>query len=304
MIQLHVRMHCNNGPYIWDLSNHTEGFGSTLQHRKQSIILSEILGAPWIGTLINKHDKIPRLNNQNWLGLGDENCTMSMLRKYEQNKSIQTINASVLYREPALRIENLCRIKSVPKSILLKYNISKDTAIKVDIHHVHQDWNYCLFSSKFRSRFYSTQIVKEKRVLKPKGDHWIAVHFRWGDVRTNNSEHPNSRAGGGLSRLANHAKIHANNFKNASVFFLSEGTPEDFVHFKIIVPNAIMILNGSWKDALWIMSQSNVLIGGTSSFFVLGAHLCSNCTIVTKTSQKKFKAHKGENTSHHTLLPL
>ena len=73
------RTHCSNGPYIWDLSNHTEGIGSTLQHRKQSLILSNTLGAPWIGTLENEHDAIPRPNNQRWLGLGDTDCTSTML---------------------------------------------------------------------------------------------------------------------------------------------------------------------------------------------------------------------------------
>ena len=36
-----------------------------------------------------------------------------------------------------------------------------------------------------------------------------------------------------------------------------------------------------------IMSQSQLLIGGQSSFFVLGSHLCNNCTVI-HSSGKKF----------------
>ena len=71
-----------------------------------------------------------------------------------------------------------------------------------------------------------------------------------------------------------------------------------------IVPSTEWRLDDAWKDALWTISQSNIVIGGTSSFFALGAHLCSQCTVVTIKSHPKFRAHRFEKTTHHNLQQL
>merc|ERR1712150_73249 len=53
----------------------------------------------------------------------------------------------------------------------------------------------------------------------------------------------------------------------------------------------------SWKRDIDIMSQSQLLLGGSSSFFVLGSHLCENCSVI-HSSDKKFIKSEYEN-----LLP-
>ena len=78
----------------------------------------------------------------------------------------------------------------------------------------------------------------------------------------------------------------------------------EFEEFRTIVPSTEWRLDDAWKDALWTISQSNIVIGGTSSFFALGAHLCSQCTVVTIKSHPKFRAHRFEKTTHHNLQQL
>ena len=87
-----------------------------------------------------------------------------------------------------------------------------------------------------------------------------------------------------------------------------------FSLFRQAVPNAEPLLDGDWKDALWTLAQSNVLVGGPSTFFTLGAHLCGNCTVVvnyaavsdyeTKRTKVRFLAHSTEHLAarHHAVL--
>ena len=293
------RKHCNNGPYLWDRSNHLEGIGSTFQHRKQSLILADVIKAPWIGRLINDHDAEPKPNNFRWFGLGATDCNESMLQQYKQNHTMNFLDASKLYRDPAFHIYQMC--SGSKKSV---HGIDRDTIIEVKEHHLHEDWNYCVFDARFRRRFHDVQVHYYKQKPRPETEFWISVHFRWGDVHTSNVERPNVRAGIGLSQLARNTKEYFKENPKARVFFFSEGEQHEFEDFRTIVPSTEWRLNGSWKDALWTMSQSNVLIGGTSSFFVLGAHLCNQCTVVTIESSPKFRSRPFEDTKHHNLQQL
>ena len=54
----------------------------------------------------------------------------------------------------------------------------------------------------------------------------------------------------------------------------------------------------AWKRDIDIMSQSQLLIGGSSSFFVLGAHLCENCTVIHSSVPKFAKSE------YEKLLPM
>ena len=47
------------------------------------------------------------------------------------------------------------------------------------------------------------------------------------------------------------------------------------------------------------MSQSNLLIGGSSSFFMLGAHLCQNCTVIHNSVAKFKKTHYERKLTSH-----
>jgi len=64
--------------------------------------------------------------------------------------------------------------------------------------------------------------------------------------------------------------------------------------------------SASWVETLDIMSQSKVLIGGESTFFVLAAGLCDECTVVPLSSkaQKYFSSHDPSEAllaQHHNV---
>ena len=99
-------------------------------------------------------------------------------------------------------------------------------------------------------------------------------------------ESPNHRAGAGLSQYIDETRLHLDRHrqynKTISLHFFSEGDVKTFAKFQDNFPNATMHVNEvDWVDALDVMTQSNVLIGGISSFFALAAHLCHNCTVIS-----------------------
>jgi hypothetical protein len=74
------------------------------------------------------------------------------------------------------------------------------------------------------------------------------------------------------------------------VHFFSEGEPSTFESFQIAFPTAKLHLeSASWVETLDIISQSKILIGGGSTFFVLAAGLCEECTIVAVNSNVYMK---------------
>ena len=89
------------------------------------------------------------------------------------------------------------------------------------------------------------------------------------------------------------------------VHFFSEGPSATFAAFARAVPGAIMHLSGLWQEAIDTLSRCNVLIGGKSSFFALGAHLCDECKVIAP-PQRKFAIHAEEliAAAHHELVPL
>ena len=297
------REHCNDGPYVWDRSTHREGIGSTFNYRKRSLILADAMQAPWIGTLFNSHDPKPKPNNDRWFGLGATDCNETMLHQYKQSHTMNFLQASKLYRSPAFHIDHMCDGIQKRKKLTM-HGIDRNTVIEVNEHHLHQDWNYCTFNARFRGRFHDVQVHQYRQNPRPESEFWISVHFRWGDTRTRNVDRPDHRAGRGLSRLAHDTNKYFKANSNARVFFISEGKPHEFEEFRTIVPSTEWRLDDAWKDALWTISQSNIVIGGTSSFFALGAHLCSQCTVVTIKSHPKFRAHRFEKTTHHNLQQL
>ena len=92
------------------------------------------------------------------------------------------------------------------------------------------------------------------------------------------------------------------------------GDRTPFSIFRKVIPAAEPLLDGDWKDSLWTLAQSNVLVGGPSTFFMLGAHLCGNCTVVVNHAAvsrqamnsvyNSFRAHSTEleAAKHHTVL--
>lgn len=224
---------------------------------------------------------------------------------------MQFVNASTLYRHHEFDIDQLCTGRPINNRNIF----DKNTVIEVNEHPLHQDWNYCTFNERFRLRFQKVQVHQYGRQQRPESEFWIAVHFRWGDLqnefslgrftpRKNDVEHPDFRAGRGLSTLAHDAMEYLKVNPGARVFLISEGERDEFQAFRTIIPTTEFMLNETWRDALWTISQSNVAIGGISSFFAVGAHLCNKCTVVTITNNTKFKPHMEEQRSHQTHFDM
>jgi len=258
--------------------------------------MADAVRAPWIGTLENSHDPEPRQNYAEWFGLGDKDCNETMLLQYQQRSLMDVVDASSLYRHQAFSIQHMCANNVRPDEYRKKFGLGPNTVIKVDEHHLHEDWNYCVFNQRFRERFH------HNKPHKPPQEFWISVHFRWGDVATHDVERPNVRAYQGLTTLANKVAKYMTDRPQARVFFFSEGHKSAFQTFLNIVPMANVRLNGSWKESLYTMAQSDVLIGGTSSFFVVGAHLCHRCIVSTNIRQIKFRQHHVESADNHITL--
>ena len=316
---------CNKGPYVYDKSHHLEGIGSTFQHRKYGFILASAIKARWVGTLKNEHEnpyfdvdddglytsgKDSLINYAPLFGFQQDECSEDDLLDEQTNKHLHFIYIDEDgYDYPD--IEDLCKSIS-EKSIYPWPNITSNTIIVVDGDDLHENWNYCLFNSYFRNGFYNAQRIR-KVIERPTNEKWISVHFRWGDTSTESVESPNGRAGASLSAYIDTTKHYIDMFnpkegdsKKIMIHFFSEGQPDIFASFQNKFPSSTLHLNSShWINALDIMSQSNVIIGGSSSFFALASHLCSNCTVVTThPNSYKFLAEDEEIllAKHHELV--
>lgn len=202
----------------------------------------------------------------------------------------------------------MCAGELSPSQYRYQFGLDTNVVIEVNEHPLHEDLNYCTFNEHFRSRYYDAQL-RLGRIVRPSSEFWIAVHFRWGDTSTQDPEKPNGRAGKGLTAFAQATAVWVKANPDARVYFLSEGSEETFSTFRRFVPHVNLQLNGDWRDALWTMAQSNVLLGGSSSFFALGAHLCHECTVATTKrgkSGRKFRATVSEknSTRHHHLVEI
>jgi len=285
---------CTDGPYVYDVNRHLEGIGSTFQHRKHGLILADALGGRWMGTLKNEHESPPRANHRSFFGLGGsgDQCEERDFRQ-------RPIAFSSI--EPRARIWQLCRIIHREEQAEFRelHNISRASVILLKGEgRVIEKWNYCLFNERFRRRFRDAQGQRGLEFTKGNNDTQVAVYFRWGDTAkwTRSVERPGRRNIWGLTTLAKFVKerVLVGENKNATINFISEGNASLFRKFSDIVPRANVRNDLTWQGAIDLMSQSDILIGGSSSFFVLSAHLCRNCTVVTKFIHPKFEMQGDE----------
>jgi hypothetical protein len=172
----------------------------------------------------------------------------------------------------------------------------------------HVDLNFCAISPEFRQRWRTVQHLEARpRSLAgvPTSERVIAVHFRWGDTATTDVNHPNSvgTRTAPLSELAKVATDVRRKLGGAAVrvlLFTEEEWPRrgrsdaevaaEFDAFTKAVPNTELRLGNDTEVALndavaggsqttstpqdlMDMAQADVLIGGSSSFFELAAHL-------------------------------
>lgn len=264
-----------------------DGVGSTLQWRKQSFIAAHIVNGKWIGELKNSHH-IEEGDQSFYFGLKYPDCNEASLKIHARLHPLRFVT---IQRENMLRyIPTL----SVNTTTILVFNWG----------YMEEAYNYVVFDEIFRERFHKQRALRTSP-KKDIHDYWVAIHFRWGDVQTNDIEQPNIRSGLKFSQyckclleiqsLKPSAKIFIFAEKLNSVNELCLGlNPNETHHFSE---------SQSWRRDIDIMSQSDLLLGGSSSFFVLGAHLCQNCTVIHN-SVPKFQQSKYEKTlpSHINAL--
>ena len=321
------------------------GVGSLFVHRKHSLILSDAIGATWVGQISNAHDKpqpgkYRTRNCARFFGLGSEECdSVDLLRAQGRpdnflDPCIHCHNRSVRMHPPpkfAHDFDNSSRlvfstsqlvfvsakslflmvnprrmcaqvIESPGKAVALYrqlFNITQNTVVVVrqEDHATskkkrgdnHDDLNYCTFNKRFRDRFHAVQLGTRLGLLhsRPPSEFWVSVHYRWGDF-----VHPQHKNGASLQQIAKAVAAHLvtlshrlSEQQKLRVFFMSEGPAREFTIFQETVPNAEMYLNEPWQNSLRRLANSNILVGGGSAFFVLGAFLNDDCTILETRSR-------------------
>ena len=116
------------------------------------------------------------------------------------------------------------------------------------------------------------------------------MHYRWGDIshvcaadfRTGATLQQYLETLKWVKNLLAHnimvgEKMHKGS-RAVRTFLFAEGQPEEFVSAKEMFPDIdIWTDSDTWLETIDVMSQSQVVIGGRSSFFALGTNLNDGC---------------------------
>lgn len=285
---------CMNGPYIWSTLNDTNaGIGTALNFRRPSFALAELLDAQWVGTLRNAHDRFGNNELQDaaaLLGIADPFCTTAELNRLYRLKR----NSRRFVTYPFMA--SLCRTTPL-------HNLDRSSIVVVDTERGRGSmppfWITCAFSYTFRSKLMMAAFSRGVQV-KPADATWVGVHFRWGDTRAGTAETPARsaliRTGASLLTFANVTK----RYRADRTFLFTENLDQTHLElFQKTVGRKVEVHTNSrrWADTLALMGQCTVLIGGSSSFFKLGARLCifagQPCTVVT-TEPVEVTRHLGD----------
>jgi hypothetical protein len=273
---------------VWDrksekTSGTSEGIGSIFQFRKQSFIAKHILKGEWIGSLVNSHQK-QEGDQSSYFGLSSPHCDQSNLIMYEKKNSSDFIYVPKTTSSSSIR------------DIIKRTKVKNTTVFVFDWETVDERHNFIVFDSLFRKRFHDQRALRQTPKRKP-DEYWVSIHFRWGDVETEDISQPDLRTGLPFSDycLCIRYMLHLN--PRIKIFMFAENFERVDLCQQLKSTN-VQFFNDSksWKRDIDIMSQSHLLIGGTSSFFVLGAHLCevgTRCTVIHG-GQKKFSESSYE----------
>ena len=277
---------CNKGPYIWDKSQHLDGIGATIQWRKPSLFAAHILQGKWIGNLTNEHH-LEEGDQSYYFGFSDwAECNAKALKMHEDMKTLNFFRTT----------EHMFKTYIVEKKTRQQFN--KTTVVIFNWEHT---WiganNFAVIDNSVRKRFHQKRLLRQTPNRKSY-QYWISIHFRWGDTKTTDPDFPGDRSG--LSFKGYCECVHEILLVNSKVeiYFFAEGFPhpESCDHLKF---DNVHFINESitWKRDIDIMSQSQLLIGGSSSFFALGAHLCENCAVIHSSEhERKFRQTNYEKT--------
>ena len=223
-----------------------------------------------------------------YFGLSYPDCDQNSLRFYDwriHDRFIYAPNFDKNFNNPTNILEYISKL-----------SVSNTTVIVLRRHNgMNGLYNYAVFDELFRTRFHQ-QRMNRLTPRRPPDEHWVAIHFRWGDLATEDINKPDVR--GGLGFMDYCLCIHYILLHNPAVkIFLFAENFKDTKVCTILKSKRVQVLNESnnWKRDMDIMSQSQLFVGGQSTFFAVGAHLCENCTVIHN-SKGKFAMSNYEKT--------
>ena len=282
---------CNDGPYVWDISTGVhdgrfKGIGSEFQWHKPSFIATHLVNGKWIGNLTSGHHRMDG-DQSEYFGMLYSHCDENSLRDYHFTHTPVAHDFIFVPKEDMFDY-----ILKLPSS-----KITRKTVLIFDWEILDESHNFIVFDENFRNNFHQRR-QQRNNLKRPSDEYWISIHFRWGDVATRNPDKPNFRSGLGYSDYCSCIGDMIKIKPQAKIFLFAENFPYS-ESCSFLPSNNIKVFNDSmsWKRDIDIMSQSQLLLGGSSSFYVLGSHLCENCSAI-HSSDKKFVKSEYEN-----LLP-
>jgi len=294
------------GPFVWDISQRREGFGSNFGRRSSSFALANYLNARWIGNIVNSHggqDGAP------FLGLISNDCSPETLKRQIELGTLHAYNVSQTFVDS----RNCSIYDSSSQFFYAKRITEKHHRIVVWIFDIASDnerrqfisqmrkclGNISIVSPIMRSRY--TTLRNQRGFNKTANEFRITLYFRWGDVgKGKNLTAPtkyNKRTGGvALSTLSRYqhfvhdiievyAAFNSQSFTqyNVSCHFFSEGLESEFSEaFSVARKGTQFHIGGSWQDAFDLMTTSDLIIAGTRHETFIGAitRYCDSCKLV------------------------
>ena len=153
------------------------------------------------------------------------------------------------------------------------------------------------------SQVEANQILNRNPRLKKNGEFWVSVHFRWGDLgikswidKNKDPNIPNMRSGLGFKDFCICIEKILDTNSKAKIFFFAEGISDPYRKCSVLKRVEVFTNQNrsSWKEDLDIMSRSQLLIGGDSSFLRLAAFLCKRCVVIDSSQKSFFAMSKPE----------
>ena len=161
---------CNDGPYVWDKSRHSEGIGATFDNRKYSLIAQGMLNAKWIGYLYNNHEvrkdlcvtncdklepkeKLLKHTSQ-YFGLYYSECNYKSLIFLEKHKDL-------FQRKFIYTTAERCKGDKIFNACFGNIHIDKYTVLVFDWKDRRYDYNYAAFNKQFRYTFWIIDVFSK-----------------------------------------------------------------------------------------------------------------------------------------------
>ena len=184
-----------------------EGIGSEFQWHKPSFIATHLLHGKWVGNLTNAHHTDDG-DLSSFFGLNISDCDEMSLLTY---KDINPNNFIYMPQEKS----------QVYLLSIVRNKITRKTVFVYEWKILDQSHNYAVFDTEFRKKFHQQRLQRHSRI-RNKDEFWVSIHFRWGDVQTNNPNQPDVRSGLGLSDYCSCIKKIKRIKPQATIHFFAE----------------------------------------------------------------------------------